>query len=1174
MLGTVFIGRYKVIEELGRGGMGIVYRGEDPALERPVAIKVLPPKKLSQKKAIKRFLREARVSARLDHPRIVKIYDIGEEEGIYHIVMEYVSGKGLRDLIEERESVGQIDIDDMTRLFKQICQAIEYAHSLKIVHRDIKPENIMVTTEGNAKVMDFGLAVLEDRHSITEMGAVMGTIAYFSPEQARGEPADHRADIYSLGVVFYEMLTNALPFEATNPSDMIQKHLQALPLSPVKRNPSVPPLLESLILKCLRKLPDDRYGDVSELTAELSRYIRSREKQKEEPRPEALAPEPVQGPPPKVEWPFSPPQSDSVPHVHYQPPREMEHLATPQGEEEEDEGPVPELPHHLIPPEEADGRAFHPADIPAQTPPPAEAPPGQKFQPVAGTTPLASPQWMMEAKEEAEQDRYQAFMDKLRRDAAVRSHATEMEVAPTPAAVVCAKCGLENTGDKKYCVDCGSLLAPSYFVAAREAIHHNDQGVIYFEEGQLERALFEFQQALARDPDMAEARFNIARVYLERGEFEKAFEAFREFSHLQPDNPQPYLYLADIYRKQDRKDLAINEYIKAIKLNPSDAAVRCQLAFLYSQQGALPQAIQEYRVAQNIDPENIEAHRQLGFIYAGLEQVDDAIREFEWVVKLDPGNQQAYTWLGNLYTKRRRYGNAEKVYTMALSLNPADAGIHAQLGGLYEMQNREELAFQSLFRAVSIDQGNAEARTRLADLYLKHHQPQMAVKELEAVVTHHPNDLKIHQQLGELYLHLNKFDEALDHFEKTVNLSPGTADLHNKLGRLYLKKDFNQLSILEYQKAVSLDPCNPEYHEDLGMAYYCQNRNDMAIQELRKAVTLDSRNVDYYKALGVMLEEEGRLDEAIKMLKKAQEMDRKDPMIHALMGKVYFSQGLMNMAIFEYQKALELQPTNYLFHIYMAKAYSRQEKVDAAIEAFRKAIELMPGARGAEYNIVMGKAYVDLGKAYLDKGDLNLAKEVLLTAYKLTPQNARVSHYLGIIFLGLKDFKNSLHYISEALNLEPNNADIMADLGNLYLARGDIELAIRAFRRSIDLSPDRFDVYELLTMVLTRAGKFSDAVEVLRSAKELNHSQADHYHWLIGGLFLKLKDPESAREEFTRAIAINNRNWNYYFDLGGAYRLLNRNEEAFRELETAFSLCKDKKSSELIMAELKKIRVR
>ncbi len=286
-----------------------------------------------------------------------------------------------------------------------------------------------------------------------------------------------------------------------------------------------------------------------------------------------------------------------------------------------------------------------------------------------------------------------------------------------------------------------------------------------------------------------------------------------------------------------------------------------------------------------------------------------------------------------------------------------------------------------------------------------------------------------------------------------------------------------------------------------------------------------------------------------------------------LMGKVYFSKGLSNMAIYEYQKGLELQPSNYLLYIYMAKAYSKQQKVDLAIDSFRKAIELMPPARGGEYNAIMGKAYVDLGKAYLEKGELTLAREVLESAYRLTPQNARISHYLGLIYMGNKDYR-------KALNLEPNNAEIMADLGNLFAARGDTELAIKAYRRALEIAPDKITVYEMLIQMLAKAGRTQEAVDTIRQARERDRSHSDHYHWLMGTVFMKSRDFQRAAEEFLKAITVNEKKWNYYYDLAGAYKSLNYFEDATRNLQYAAALCKERPMLEQIDAELKRMRNR
>jgi eukaryotic-like serine/threonine-protein kinase len=271
----IFNGRYELHSKLGRGGMAEVYLARDQMLDRPVAVKVLFPALATDPGFVERFRREAQAAASLTHPNIVGVFDWGEANGTYFIVMEYVQGETLDQLIH---SSGRLHPDRAAEIGGEIASALDFAHrSGGVIHRDIKPGNVLITREGSVKVADFGIArAISDSSSdrgLTKTGSVMGTATYFSPEQARGASVDPRSDVYSLGCVLYEMVTGTPPFSGESAVAIAYKHVQEMPATPRMVDPALPDTLEAIILKCLAKNPDNRYPSAQDLRADLRRYL-------------------------------------------------------------------------------------------------------------------------------------------------------------------------------------------------------------------------------------------------------------------------------------------------------------------------------------------------------------------------------------------------------------------------------------------------------------------------------------------------------------------------------------------------------------------------------------------------------------------------------------------------------------------------------------------------------------------------------------------------------------------------------------------------------------------------------------------------------------------------------------------------------------------------------------
>ena len=267
MSNKLLAGRYELIEKIGEGGMAIVYKGKDRLLNRYVAIKILRPEYTKDEEFIESFKRESQASARLSHPNIVGVYDVGKEGNIHFIVMELIEGKVLSEVIKEK---GRIEYKEAISIIRQVASALSLAHKNQIIHRDIKPHNILITNTGVAKLADFGIAKAVSAATIVGgNNKIMGSVHYFSPEQARGSYVDERSDIYSLGIVLYEMLTGKVPFDGDNPVSIALMHIND-PIPPLtKEVPAIPPQLEKIVNKATEKYQSNRYKDVDEMIRDL-----------------------------------------------------------------------------------------------------------------------------------------------------------------------------------------------------------------------------------------------------------------------------------------------------------------------------------------------------------------------------------------------------------------------------------------------------------------------------------------------------------------------------------------------------------------------------------------------------------------------------------------------------------------------------------------------------------------------------------------------------------------------------------------------------------------------------------------------------------------------------------------------------------------------------------------
>ena len=265
--GILLDNRYRIVDKIGVGGMADVYLGEDTLLGRQVAIKVLHANFANDDEFVTRFKREAQAAGKLNHPNIVNMYDVGFDQDLHYIIMEYVDGETLKEYITRH---GRLSIDEAVKFTIAIAEGLEHAHTMGIVHCDIKPHNVIITRTGRVKVTDFGIArAMNATNTVMYTNSILGSAHYLSPEQASGKPVDGNTDIYSLGVVLYEMLTGKVPFEGETPIAVALKHVREKVAPPTRYNPSIPPLLEAVVMKALSKNPADRFDSISDMISDL-----------------------------------------------------------------------------------------------------------------------------------------------------------------------------------------------------------------------------------------------------------------------------------------------------------------------------------------------------------------------------------------------------------------------------------------------------------------------------------------------------------------------------------------------------------------------------------------------------------------------------------------------------------------------------------------------------------------------------------------------------------------------------------------------------------------------------------------------------------------------------------------------------------------------------------------
>ncbi|MBI4417165.1 MAG: tetratricopeptide repeat protein [Ignavibacteriales bacterium] len=815
------ISHYKILEKLGEGGMGVVYRAHDERLDRDVAIKFLSQSLVPSPAEQERFVREARAASSLNHPSICTIHDIGRHEGQWYFVMEFLGGTTFKDL------AGRNDEQTCLRLIDQAAEGLAAAHEKNIVHRDIKSSNIMLTSENRVKIMDFGLAKIAGKADLTQRGSTVGTMAYLPPEQARGEEVDHRADIYALGVVLYELLTGERPFQAPYEHALLYQILNEPPRAPSSKVPAISPSTDAIVRRCLEKKAVDRYQSIADFRTDLRSALHGSPLGKHTPRTRnrrrrrliiaALVLLPVialfaVGL--RSTW-----QTlegilglSGVPDRQHLAVLPFQNIGNNSQRQALCDGLTETMTSKLTQLEQFHGSLW--------------VVPASEVRRVNTTSPEEARKafgvnLVLDGSLQTIGELYRMTLNlvdattlRLLNSAMIDvSHGNLTKLHDESVIRVLEMLHIEFHPEMRNVLQSGGTTVPSayeYYLRGRGAL------LRYEQEENIDEAILSFRKALREDSTYALAHAALAEAFWRKYESGKEIRWAREAlgecekaKALDATHAPVNVMLGIVYTGTGKPAAAIPLFEAALATDPANAEAYRGLAKAYEALGDLGKAEQTYRRAVELRPDYWGSHNDLGVFYSRNNRYTEAIVSFKKVTEQTPDNYRGFNNLGGMYYYLNQWADARAMFERSYAIRPTHRTA-SNIGTLNYIEGRYQDAARWYEKALQLNSNDHVVAGNLASAYFWAGEDrtkaietfQQAILLARKQLDVNPKDAETHALLGGYYAMVGDTAGAIFHSERSLNLNPQDASIMFRAGTTHEQIGDRDRALKWIQKSI------------------------------------------------------------------------------------------------------------------------------------------------------------------------------------------------------------------------------------------------------------------------------------------------------------------------------------------------------------------------------------